>query len=122
MKRPSACSRSFVVPISQRPRTTTANPMRRPLTRRRRLARARARARAASLLAWAVRAPSLRDAALRALIAHEDLVPQVVPDLLVDPRELRLEADLGDIARPRQIDAIDTLHRSRTRGDDHDAV
>src|SRR2546429_2104150 len=122
MKRPSLWVASIVVPVCQRPRTTTANATRSPLTRRRRLARARARARAASLLASSARAGSLRDAALRALIAHEHLVSQVVPDLLVDPRELRLESDLGDVPRPRQIDAIDALHGPRPRSDDDDAV
>src|SRR5438552_11416811 len=110
------------VPISQKPRMTTANATRRPLTSSRRFARARARACAAAPPASSARAASLRDAALRALIAHEHLVSQVVPDLLVDPRELRLESDLGDIARARQIDAVDALHGPRARGDDDDAV
>src|SRR5437870_11601775 len=122
MQSPSWWVASIVVPVCQRPRTTTANATRSPLTRRRRLARARARARAASLLASSARAGSLRDAALRALIAHEDLVSEVVPDLLIDPRELGLEADLGDVAGPRQVDAVDALHGSRPRGADDDPV
>src|SRR5207249_11670935 len=109
----------MVVPISQKPRTTTANATRSPLTSRRRFVRARRRAR--SLLVGSGPTNALRDA-LRALIAHEHLVSEVVPDLLVDPRELRLEPDFGDVPRPRQIDAIDALHGPRPRGDDDDAV
>src|SRR5207253_1970246 len=65
---------------------------------------------------------ALREDALRALIAHEHLVSEVVPDLLVDPRELRLEPDFGDVPRPRQIDAIHALHGARSGGDDDNAV
>src|SRR2546427_8603855 len=122
MKRPSLWVASIVVPVCQRPSTTTANATRSPLTRRRRLARSRARAREAAVLVSSARAGSLRDAALRALIAHEHLVSEVVPDLLIDPRELWLETDLGDVARPGQVDAVDALHRPRSRGDDHDTV
>src|SRR5437016_6866592 len=110
----------MVVPISQEPRTMTANATRSPLTSSRRFVRARARAR--SVLVGSGPTSALRDDALRALIAHEHLVSEVVPDLLIDPRELRLEADLGDIARARQIDAVDALHGPRARGDDDDAV
>src|SRR5437773_4766160 len=110
----------MVVPISQKPRTTTANATRSPLTSRRRFVRARRRARL--LLVGSGPTNALREDALRALIAHEHLVSEVVPDLLVDPRELRLEPDFGDVPRPRQIDAIDALHGPRPRGDDDDAV
>src|ERR1700716_772296 len=110
----------MMVPLSQEPRTMTANATRSPLTSSRRLVRARARAR--SVLVGPGPTKALRDAALRALIAHEHLVPQVVPDLLIDPRELRQEADLGNVARPWQIDAIDTFDRPRAGGDDDDAV
>src|ERR1700704_5632224 len=110
MKRPSLCAGSVIVPTSQSPRTMTANATRSPLTRIRRFARAWARAREAEVLASSALAGSLREAALRALIAHEDLVSEVVPDLLIDPRELGLEADLGDVARPWEIDAIHALH------------
>src|SRR2546423_1414601 len=120
MKRPSLWVASIVVPISQAPSTTTANATRSPLTSSRRFARSRARAR--SVLVGSGPTTALRDAALRALIAHEDLVSEVVPDLLIDPRELGLEADLGDVAGPRQVDAVDALHGSRSRGDDDDPV
>src|SRR2546425_5973507 len=122
MHRPSLWVASIVVPISQRPRTTTANATRSPLTRSRWFARARARAREAEVLVSSARACSLRDAALRALITYEHLVSQVVPDLLIDPRELGLEADLGDVTRPREVDAVDTLHRPGSRSDDDDPV
>src|SRR2546423_361405 len=110
----------MTVPISQNPRTITANATRSPLTSSRRFVRSRARAR--SVLVGSGPTKALRDAALRALIAHQDLVSEIVPDLLIDPRELRLKADLGDVARPWQIDAIDALHGPRARGDDDDAV
>src|SRR5437762_5734697 len=120
MKRPSLWVASIVVPISQAPRTTTANVTRSPLTSSRRFARSRARAR--SVLVGSGPTTALRDAALRALIAHEDLVSEVVPDLLIDPREFRLEAYLGNVARPREIDAVDALHRPRPRRDDDHAI
>src|SRR5438105_6090085 len=94
--------------------------MRSALTRRRRLARARARAAAPAVSATAGR--SGLDAALSALIAHQHLIAKVVPDLLVDARELRLEPDLGDVARPREVHAVDAFHRSRSSGEDDDAV
>src|SRR2546423_12473187 len=110
----------MVVPISQEPRTMTANATRSPLTSTRRFVRARARAR--SVLVGSGPTTALREAALRALIAHEDLVSEVVPDLLIDARELRLEADLGDVPRPWKIDAVGALHRPRPRRDDDDAI
>src|SRR5882762_5483184 len=110
----------MVVPISQKPRTTTANATRSPLTSRRRFVRALVRAR--SLLVGSGPTNALRDDALRALIAHEHLISEVVPDLLIDPRKLRLESDLGDAARPRQIDAIDALDGPGTRGDNDDPI
>src|SRR5437762_1559467 len=94
--------------------------MRSALTSRRRLARARARAAAPAVSATAER--SGLDAALSALIAHQHLIAKVVPDLLVDARELRLEPDLGDVARPREVHAVDALHRSGSSGEDDDEV
>src|SRR5256885_16190239 len=120
MKSPSGRLASILVPISQNPSTMTANATRSPLTSSLRFVRARARAR--SVLVGSGPTTALRDAALRALIAHEDLVSEVVPDLLIDPRELRLEADLGDVARSWKIDAVDALHRPRPRRDDDDAI
>src|SRR2546423_9923888 len=120
MKRPSLWVASTVVPISQAPSTATANATRSPLTSSRRFARSRARAR--SVLVGSGPTRALRDAALRALIAHEDLVSEVVPDLLIDPRELRLEADLGDVPRSWKIDAVDAFHGPGPGRDDDDAV
>src|SRR5438552_11633853 len=117
---PSGWVASFVVPISQTPRSSTATPPPGPLTSSRRVGRARVRAR--SLLVGSGPTSALRDDALRALIAHEHLVSEVVPDLLIDPRELRLETDLGDVARARQIDAVDALHRRRPGRDDDDTI
>src|SRR5438552_4383620 len=117
---PSGWVASFVVPVTQTPRSSTATPTRSPLTSSRRFVRARVRAR--SLLVGSGPTNALREDALRALIAHEHLVSEVVPDLLVDPRELRLEPDFGDVPRPRQIDAIHALHGARSGGDDDNAV
>src|SRR5437667_11293042 len=111
----------MVVPISQKPRTRTANAIRRPLTSSRWLVRARARARAPAVLASSACAGSLRDAALRALIAHEYLVPEVVPDLVIDPRALGFEADLRHIPLARQVDAVDTHLGARSGPDDNAA-
>src|SRR5438552_18970948 len=106
----------MVVPISQDPRTTTRNASGSPFASSGRFERARVRAR--SLLVGSGPTKALRDDALSALIAHQHLIPNVVPDLLIDPRELLLETDLGDVARARQIDAVDALHRPRPRRDD----
>src|SRR5467141_2723464 len=92
----------WAVPSSQRPSTAAATATRRPFTSKRRLVRARARAR--SLLVGSGPTKPLRDDALRALIAHQHLVSEIVPDLLVDPGELGMETDLADIPRARQID------------------
>src|SRR5207237_8876386 len=45
---------------------------------------------------------SSRAAAFLALIAHEDFVLQVIPDLAVDLAELRLHPNLGHVAWPSQ--------------------
>src|SRR4051794_27441076 len=51
-----------------------------------------------------------------------DLVAQRVPDLLIQRDEARVEADLGHLPRPREVDVIDLLDRARPRGHDDDAV
>src|SRR3989441_4648628 len=109
----------LAVPSSHRPMTTTATPIRSTFTSRRRSVRARARAFAATISSPV---KLLRDAALRALIAQQHLIPQVVPDLLIDASELRLEPDLSDVARPRQIHGIDALYRAWSGGDDEDLI
>src|SRR5712692_5944379 len=110
------------VVISQLPMIKTASAMRRNRTSTRRRVRAFARARSASASA-AMPATRLRgDAALRAFIADQDLVPEVVPDLAVQLDEPRQEADLGDVARPRQVYAVGALDGPGSGGDDDDAV
>src|ERR1700730_3593567 len=63
-----------------------------------------------------------RAAALLTFIAHEDLVAEVVPDLLIDLAKTRLEADLGDVARPRKIDLVVALDRAGAGGGDEHPV
>src|ERR1700704_3023499 len=96
-----------------------ARAIRSPFTSNRRFVRAWARAR--SLLVGSGPTKPLRDDALRALIAHQHLVSEVVPDLLVDPSELRMETDLADVARPREVHLVHALDRARPRGDHDDA-
>src|SRR5690348_3325783 len=88
-------------PSSQPATTTTPSSSRRPTTlklRRRmseRLLVARSTAR--------VLIRKLSRAALLTLIAHQDLVAKVLPDLLIDFDEARLESDLGHVARARKV-------------------
>src|SRR5947209_1210425 len=113
---------------SQLPSQTTAKATRRALTASR-LRRA-SRARFAASSETGFRAASTdsaiaglgRAAALLTLIADQDLVAEVVPDLLVDLGKAGLETNLGDVARPRQVDLVAALDRPRTRRDDIDAV
>src|SRR3989441_11903780 len=51
----------------------------------------------------------------RARIALLDFIAQVLPDLLVEPRELLAESDLDHVARARQRDRIAGLHPARAR-------
>src|SRR5205823_3368755 len=44
------------------------------------------------------------DMLLRPLVGHDDLVTEVLPDVAVEIDEARLEADLRNVARPRQVD------------------
>src|SRR2546422_9748987 len=55
----------------------------------------------------------------RARIALLDFIAEVLPDLLVEPRELLAEANLDHVARPRQRDRIAGLDPTRARGE-HD--
>src|SRR3979490_2094607 len=114
--------------ISQLPRKTTATSTRRTatLTRRRCASRRRLAARstngraAGSVVALM---PALSSAAaLLTLIAHQDLIPEVVPDLLLDLSEARLKTDLGDVAWTRKVDFVVALDRARSGGDDEHAV
>src|ERR1700687_87578 len=63
-----------------------------------------------------------RAAALLTFIAHQDLVPEVVPDLLVDLAEARFKADLGHVSRAGKVDLVVALHSARTSGDDKYAI
>src|SRR3982074_1069595 len=65
---------------------------------------------------------SSRAAALLPLIAHEDLILQVIPDLAIDLAELRLHANLGHVARSRQRHWIVRLHGPWSCADDEDAI
>src|SRR6266852_6999783 len=61
-----------------------------------------------------------RGSVLLTLIAHQHLVAQLTPDRLVDLCKSRLEADLGHVPGPRQVDLVGALDRSRAGGDnDH---
>src|SRR5258708_7157113 len=107
------------VVASQVPTMKIASAIRSTRTSTRRRSRARARATSKSCV---LAIPSLRnsgdvigsrrDALFRALVADEHLVPEVVPDLFVDLDESRLEADLGDVPRPRQVAPVRSLHLS----------
>src|ERR1700694_1073491 len=61
-------------------------------------------------------------AALLTFIAHQDLIPEVVPDLLVDLAKARLEANLSDVARTWQVDLVVALDRPGPGGNDEHAV
>src|SRR5438876_5121412 len=62
------------------------------------------------------------DMLLPPLVADENLVAEVVPDLPVELDEARLEADLGDLAGTRQVDLVDAFHRPGPGGDHADAI
>src|SRR2546427_5311999 len=49
----------------------------------------------------------------RARIALLDFIAEVLPDLLVEPREFLAEANLDHVARPRQRDRIAGLDPTR---------
>src|SRR5207302_4202604 len=59
---------------------------------------------------------------LLTLITHQHLIAKLTPDGLVDLGKARLEPNLGDVARPRQVDGKRALHRSGTRRHDHHAI
>src|SRR5437660_716777 len=94
------------VPSPQPPMLTTSSPTRRLLTRMRLLRRATAGEGPTGLSGGVMVA---LDALLIALIANEDLLAQIFPDLMIELDKARLEADFLHFAWPRQIDAIDAL-------------
>src|SRR5882672_11184099 len=81
-----------------RVRAPTSQPPRRTTSRTRRPPKRRARS-------------ELR----RARVALLDFIPEVLPDLLVEACELFPEADLDDVARPRDGDGIARLDPPRAR-------
>src|SRR6267378_470416 len=114
--------------ISQLPRKTTATSTRRTATlirrrwaSRRRLAARSTNGRAACSVVALMPALS-RAGALLTLIAHQDLIPEVIPDLLIDLTEPRLKSNLSDVARPRKVDLVVALDRARSGGDDEDPI
>src|SRR5438874_11574076 len=91
--------------ISQLPSRTTATRMRSTSTSSR---WRRILARAAVTLSSRPACARL-DTGLRPLVAHEDLVPEVLPDVAIELDEARLEADLGHVPWARQVDLVDPL-------------
>src|ERR1700674_2770743 len=63
-----------------------------------------------------------RPAALLTFIDHQDLIPEVVPDFLVDLAKARLEANLSDVARTWQVALVVALDRRGPGGNDEHAV
>src|SRR5207248_3309149 len=63
-----------------------------------------------------------RGRVLLTLITDQYLVAQLTPDRLVELGESRLETDLRDVARPRQVDLVGALHGARSGGEDDDAI
>src|SRR6266576_718122 len=59
---------------------------------------------------------------LLTLITDQYLVAELTPDRLVELGESRLETDLRDVPGARQVDLVGALHRSRSGGEDDDAI
>src|SRR6266576_690154 len=113
-------------PRSHPPRTTTATSTRPPSTLSRRrpacCRRAAARSgpdRSAGCVGALTRSSR---AALLTLIAHEDLIAEVLPDLFVDSDEARLEANLRDVAGSGQVDLVRALDGAGPGGDHEHAI
>src|SRR2546427_4932771 len=77
--------------------------------------RSRNAPRSATRQAWI----SARETLAAPLVAKSHLVLEVLPDRLVQPAEVGMEADLGHRARPRQPGRVDALH-APGRGGHHD--
>src|SRR5438552_3938571 len=108
-------------PSSHPPRTTTATSTRPPSTLScRRPACCRrdvARSGPDRSAGWLGALTGSSRAALLTLIAHQDLIAEVLPDLFVNLDEARLEANLRDVARPREVDLLGALPGAGARGD-----
>src|SRR5712692_7715090 len=100
---------------SQLPSITTATSTRNAITSRR-------RRRSFRFAAATPASSATLDMLLPSLVADEHLVAEVVPDLAVELDEAPLEADLGDVARARQVDLVDTLDCPGPGSDHADAV
>src|SRR3979490_1669883 len=100
---------------SQLPTRNRARPSRRPWTCSCRRFR---RATAPGTVEAATRGVSGTGSAstLSSLIADQHLLSEIAPDLFVDVREAGIEADLVDLAGPRQVHLVDALDSSRAGG------
>src|SRR5712691_4176537 len=63
-----------------------------------------------------------RSAPGRLRVALLDFIPEVLPDLLVEPGELLAEPDLDDVARAGEGDRVGGLDAARARREDDDFV
>src|SRR5438105_4732401 len=122
------------VEISQPPMMNSASATRSTCTRTWRLVRARARSTSRSgesgcagaavvvVVVAVMSSDSGGETVLGTLITHEHLLSQVFPDFLVQLHEAAVEADLGDVARPRQVDGVGALDRAWAGGNDNHAI
>src|SRR5438067_2485273 len=124
-------TQSTRVEISHPPMMNTASATRSTCTRICRLVRARARSTSrsgesscggAAAVVVVMSVESGGDTVLGTLITDEHLLSQVFPDFLVQLHEAAVEANLGDVARPRQVDGVGALDRARAGGDDDHAI
>src|SRR5262249_13089918 len=76
------------------------------------------------VVATARSSPAARAAALSGtlLIGALHLFAQIRPDALIELVEMRVEADLDDVARPRQVDIVDALEPRRPDREHDDLV
>src|SRR5438477_2941993 len=113
-------------PSSHPPRTTTATSTRPPSTlscRRPACCRRNAaRSGPDRSAGWLGALTGSSRAALLTLIAHQDLIAELLPHLFVNLDEARLEANLRDVARHRQVDLVGALHGAGSGGDDKHPV
>src|SRR4029077_1927577 len=59
---------------------------------------------------------------LSGIVLSFDLVAQIGPDLGIEAHEAGIEADLGDVARARQVDIVNALETRRAGGQHDDLV
>src|SRR5205085_5320356 len=63
-----------------------------------------------------------RGSVLLTLITHQHLITKLAPDRLVDLRKTRLEPNLSDVPRPRQVDGEGAFDGSRAGRQNDDAI